>query len=165
MLGSLLTVVSAAIATSTFYAAVRDCGGGLSVFHLNKATIDPATPVSGKNLTLLIDYTVPDNVIVYGGTTRYEVSYNFIPFTPKVEPLCQDVPCPLGPGTYTNSSVSLWPSGISGMIVMKMKWLDLDNALLQCVEISGQVGDPSRLALVVPWIEKKRRRTVSLRKV
>jgi len=165
MLGSLLTAVSVAMATNTFYGAVRDCGAGVSLFHLNRAILDPATPISGKNLTLHIDFTVPDNIIVLGGITRYEVSYNFIPFSPTIEPLCENIPCPLGPGRYTNTSVSVWPADISGMIVMKMKWFDLDNALLQCVEISGQVGDPTRLALAVPWIEKKRRRVTSLRKI
>jgi hypothetical protein len=156
MLSSLLTKVSFILATSKFYGGVRDCGAGKSLFTMNAISLTPANPVSGQNVTLHIDYTVPASVTVNGGTTQYDLTYNFIPFQPTYEPLCQNVPCPLGPGTYTNSSVSLWPSDISGRLTMKMRWFDLQNVLLQCVEISGQVGDPRKVAVSLPWIQPRR---------
>jgi hypothetical protein len=155
MLSSLLTKVSFILATSKFYGGVRDCGAGKSLFTMNAISLTPANPVSGQNVTLHIDYTVPASVTVNGGTTQYDLTYNFIPFQPTYEPLCQNVPCPLGPGTYTNSSVSLWPSDISGRLTMKMRWFDLQNVLLQCVEISGQVGDPRKVAVSLPWIQPR----------
>lgn len=120
--------------------AVSDCGAGASVFIVNSVDLNPVTPVPGQNMTLTLDYTVPFGTTVTGGQTEYDVTWNFIPLEPSFEPLCQDIPCPLGPGTYRNQSTSLWPDSVSGYITSQMKWLDEANNLLLCIEISGQAA-------------------------
>lgn len=118
--------------------AVSDCGAGASVFTVNSVDLDPVSPTPGQNMTLTLDYTVPEGVVVTGGQTEYDVTWNFIPLEPSVEPLCQDIPCPLGPGMYRNQSTSLWPDSVSGYITSQMKWLDEAGNLLLCIEIAGQ---------------------------
>lgn len=120
-------------------ATVKDCGSGTSVFQMNAMSLDPANPAPGQRVGFSIDYTVPPSTTVSDGTARYELTYNFIPFSPTTEPLCSNVPCPLGPGRYSNTTYSTWPTGLSGSIMSRMKWLNPNGALLLCSEISGKV--------------------------
>lgn len=120
-------------------ATVANCGEGAAVFTLNSASLDPVNPNPGDKVGLTISYTVPAGVTVADGTAEYDITWNYIPFSPSVEPLCQDIPCPLEAGTYTNTSYSDWPTGVSGLLDSKMKWLDSNSKLLLCVEISGTV--------------------------
>ena len=116
-------------------------------------SIDPAIPVPGAPLTLQLTYEVPDGLTVTDGTAEYDVTYNYIPFTPSVEPLCQDIPCPLGPGVYTNHSTTTWPDGLAGQLVSQMKWWDSSKNLLLCVEIASQTRrlEDTAVALPVCW--------------
>lgn len=152
MLGSLLTKAIAALTGSYLLNAVSDCAPGESLFDIRSISIDPAIPVSGAPLTLHLQYEVPQGLTVTGGTAEYDVTYNYIPFTPSEEPLCQDVPCPLGPGLYTNHSTTTWPDGLSGQLVSRMKWWDSNKNLLLCVEIASQTRrlQDTAVALQVP---------------
>ena len=114
---------------------VNDCGGGSSLFKLNSVSLSPTDPAPGSSVSLNLDYTVPDGLTVNDGTSTTAVSYNFIPFAPTVEPLCQDIPCPLGPGRYSNSTNSTWPSGLSGTVRTTMTWADENAATLLCIGI------------------------------
>lgn len=120
-------------------ATVKDCSSGTSVFTINALSLDPPNPSPGQNISFTLDYTVPLNTTVTDGTSRYEVSYNFIPLSPTIQPLCANIPCPLGSGRYTNTTYSNWPTGLSGTITSRMKWLDPVGTLLLCSEISGKV--------------------------
>ena len=145
---SVLTKLAALLSLGPFYGSVQDCAKGSSIFAVESVALEPATPVSGQNVTLLLSYTVPEGTTITDGTAQYDVTYNYIPFQPTVEPLCQNIPCPLGPGTYQNASTSVWPQDLSGLLTTKMKWIDPQGDLLLCVEISGQVGDLRSVALV-----------------
>jgi hypothetical protein len=130
--------------------AVSDCGAGTSVFKVNSVDLDPVSPAPGQNMTLTLDYTVPSGTVVAGGQTEYDVTWNFIPLEPSFEPLCQDIPCPLGPGTYRNQSTSLWPDSVSGYITSQMKWMDEAGNLLLCIEIAGQSASAPKQAAPQP---------------
>ena len=147
MLGSIVKYLMAAASVARFYGSVRDCGADKSLFLVNSVSLYPAVPIPGDKVALSLDYTVPPGVYIGAGEVEYDVKYNYMPFAPSFENLCENVPCPLGPGTYQNTTTTEWPTGISGQIVTKMKWLDSANSLLLCIEISGQVGRPSSLAL------------------
>jgi len=158
MLTSILKYILAAAGVSHFFGSVRDCGGSNSLFIVNSVSLDPAVPIPGNKVALTLDYTVPSGVYIGAGQVEYDVKYNFMPFAPTFENLCHNVPCPLGPGTYQNRTTTEWPTGISGRLVTKMKWLDATNALLLCVEISDQAGwrgTPSSVALT-PYVPPRR---------
>lgn len=138
----LLALCSAALAALATGATVKDCGGGATVFTVNKVGIDPVNPTSGQEVSLLLDYTVPEGVTVTDGLTTYQVTLNFIPFAPSTNPVCQDIPCPLGPGSYTNITKSTWPSGVSGTFTSKMIWRDQDSRDLLCIAVSGALVTP-----------------------
>ena len=120
-------------------ATLKDCSSGTSLFQVNSMALVPPNPSPGDNTSFTLDYTVPYNTTVTDGSARYEVTYNFIPLTPTIQPLCQNIPCPLGAGRYVNTTYSTWPTGLSGTIMSRMKWLDPAGTLLLCTEISGKV--------------------------
>lgn len=114
---------------------VNDCGGGTTLFKLNSVSLSPADPPPGSSVSLNLDYTVPAGLTVNDGTSTTAVSYNFIPFAPTVEPLCQDIPCPLASGRYYNSTNSTWPTGLSGTVRTTMTWADQNSVKLLCIGI------------------------------
>jgi hypothetical protein len=115
---------------------VVDCGTAKSVFTINALSLEPAQPVPGDNVSLHLDYSVPAGVTIDDGEARYAATYNFIPLTPTVEPLCKNIPCPLSAGSYSNTSYMLWPSGLSGNLVTKITWVDVNVQQLLCIQIS-----------------------------
>ena len=118
---------------------VKDCGLGKTVFTINSVSISPPNPNPNDQVTLHLDYTVPVGVTIHGGEAKYAVVYNFFPLSPTVEPLCSDIPCPLSSGTYKNSSVSTWPSGLSGSFSSTLTWVDENSQKLLCVSIAATV--------------------------
>ena len=130
MLG-FLTVMAALV-------SVKDCGAGKGAFKIQQLSVNPGRVNPGDPLTLHMRYEVPQGVVVKGGTASYAVTYNFIPLSPTVESLCSNVPCPLGPGIYTNDTVTTWPSGVSGTVTTKITWLDESSKLLACISIDSK---------------------------
>ena len=119
-------------------ATLKDCSSGTSIFSVNSMSLDPPNPAPGDRVAFFLDYSVPTSTTVTDGTARYEVNYNFIPLSPTIQPLCSNIPCPLGPGRYTNTTYSIWPTGLSGSIRTRMAWLDPSGTMLLCTEISGK---------------------------
>ncbi len=130
---SLVAVVkTVATLFSLSSSSVSDCAAGKSVFQINSQGFGPEPPVAGQNVTLWIDYTVPDGVTVNGGQAKYSFTYNGIPFPASTEDLCTQITCPQVPGTYNITSTSEWPSGLSGKIVSKIQWYDESGNELLC---------------------------------
>lgn len=130
----LLTLLTAVLAAPP---TVKDCGGGKTRFTLNAVSITPSNPSPNDAVTLHLDYTVPPGSLVTGGQAKYSATYNFIPLTPTIEPLCSNIPCPLGPGRYLNSTVSSWPSGLTGSLTTTLRWSDEAANPLLCVSIAA----------------------------
>ena len=118
---------------------LKDCGAGKSLFKINSMSLSPVDPMPGDIVTLNLDYTVPDGVVVMDGLTRYDFTYNFLPLSPTIEPLCQNIPCPLASGTYVNKSSSTWPTGLSGSLTTKITWADQDEKQLLCINMAAKL--------------------------
>jgi hypothetical protein len=139
MLRRLFAAITLATAAAV---TVQDCGTSAgALFALDRLAISPMSPAPGDTVDLHLEYRVPDGLVVRDGTTTYDVTLNFIPLTPSTNPLCQDVPCPLGPGAYKNTTKSTWPSGVTGAFSSTMRWRDADDALLLCVKLAGRLGN------------------------
>ena len=136
MFNSLFSRILIALTSTMFTTSVNDCSAGKSLFTLNSAYVAPDVPVAGENVSITIFYTVPEGMTITDGTSEYSATYNFLPLSTTVEPLCSDVPCPLKSGQYTNQSDTMWPSGISGTLSTQMKWFDADKDLLLCLGVT-----------------------------
>ena len=139
-----LLFLLAAIAPLNAQLAVSPCGGTMTI---QKASVTPTIPVANQQVKLHLEYSVP--APVSGGTSETAVTYNFIPFSPTVEPLCASIPCPLVPGTYSNDTSSTWPSGLSGNVAITTKWFDSNHALLLCLKVAGKVGSSANFSKAV----------------
>jgi len=120
-------------------ATLKVCNSGITLFTVNTMSLDPPNPAPGQRVAFTLDYTVPPSTVITDGTARYEITYNFIPLAPTIQPLCSNIPCPLESGRYVNTTYSMWPTGLSGTMVSRMKWLDPAGTMLLCTEISGKV--------------------------
>ena len=115
-------------------ASVTNCAPN-SVFQITQLALDPPDNAKvGQNVTLTLLYTSP--VTIYSGTITTSVTYNFLPFTPTVEPLCESTPCPIEVGYHDASSWFLVPNGISGTIVTKIVWADENATQLLCLNMN-----------------------------
>lgn len=124
---------------SSSIASVTDCSNGGSLFTLTSMSFSPDPTVPGENSTLLLSMTVPQEIT--GGTATYSTTYNFIPFSPTVEPLCDTtVACPIQLGTLdTISSFPVDPT-LSGSLSIRIEWKDPNAIQLLCVAIKTKVG-------------------------
>lgn len=120
----------AALAT----ASITDCSAGKSLFKINALGFWPDPAVKNSNSTVSFAYTVPEPGVT-GGTATYSVTYNFIPLSPTIEDLCQNVPkCPIAPGPYNQSTSSIFPD-LTGSLTTKIVWKGLSGVQLLCVLI------------------------------
>jgi hypothetical protein len=117
----------------------KDCAPGKSVFKFNSATVTPDKPVAGSNFTIDLDFTVPDSTSITSGSAVYTTTYNFIPLSPTTEDLCKNTVCPINSGPHTQSSTSLFPSGLTGTISIKTQWFDTVQTNLLCYTLTLKV--------------------------
>jgi hypothetical protein len=120
-------------------ASVADCGQGKSLFTIGDQSFSPEPPVTNQPYSYWFTYTVPDGVTVTGGTTKYSLTLNGIPFTPSTDDLCTQTACPKVAGFYNESSEDTWPGGFSGKIVTKLEWFDTEGTLLLCSQTTERV--------------------------
>lgn len=135
-----------ATATTSIGATVKNCNAS-SLFEMHSASLSPSVPSPGQEVSLFLSYSVPGDLVVTEGVTVYQITFNFVPLNPTTNPLCQDIPCPLSGGSYTNTTKSTWPSGVSGSFSSTMRWegvnggkgIDGGDTNYLCLQISGKV--------------------------
>jgi hypothetical protein len=130
-----LSLLSIVLSANT----VKDCSSGTSLFKFISGSLTPDPVIPGQDSSLTINAQIPDGVNISDGISKYSITLNGIPFPVSSDPLCTQVECPLLPGPYTNTSTSVFPSGVSGKIVSKIQWYDTSNTLLLCTEITTRV--------------------------
>lgn len=132
----LITLAALASASST----ITDCGKTNAKFLIDGLAYWPDPPIPGQNGTLSFLYTVPDGTEpISDGTAKYSLTLNGIPFPASTDPLCDDVPCPVVPGTFNLTSTSEFPSGVSGKITTKIQWYDTSSTELLCVDLTVRI--------------------------
>lgn len=97
----------------------------------------PESPKIGDNETLWIAYDLSEPIT--GGTSVYAVNLNGIPFPEDKKDLCAQTLCPKEPGTYNETSWTVFQGGVSGTIKSKITWKDQNDALVWCVEMTLKV--------------------------
>lgn len=119
---------------ATFVAAsVEDCSSSSALFKIESLDFTPDKPLAGENTTLTVKFNNP-GYTVSSGTASTTLSWNFIPFEPTVEPLCQNTDCPIAAGSTQQSSSSAWPD-VSGFVQINITWYNENGAELLCILI------------------------------
>ena len=135
----LALLLALSILSASAQNTVRDCSSGKSLFTFISGSLLPSPVVPGENAILSLSAQIPAGTVVNAGTATYSLSFNGIPFSPTTEDLCSQVDCPLVAGPYTNSSASVFPTGISGKLVTKIQWFDDASTLLLCTEVTSKI--------------------------
>lgn len=131
-------LTTAFLFAGAFSQVTKDCGAGKTLFTINRIAVSPDVPIKNENFTVFLDYTVPDGTTVLSGTAKYSFTYNFIPITPTIEDICKDTTCPITPGPKSQSSTSTFPD-ISGTLVTKTQWYDINQKELLCYSLTLKV--------------------------
>jgi hypothetical protein len=100
-------------------------------------SVDPPLPVKDY----LFDLGASFSKEINGGTSKYSVTYNFIPLSPSTNDLCieinkSNITCPLKVGTYGIQSKGSIPDGLSGTTVIKNEWFNLENERILCLSFT-----------------------------
>ena len=119
--------------------SVTDCSKGTSVFKFTSGSLLPDPVIPGQDSSITLNAIFPDGTNIDAGTAKYSFSFNGIPFSPTTEDLCTDVACPLLPGPYTNTTTSVFPSGVSGKVNTRIEWFDTANNRLLCADVTAKV--------------------------
>jgi hypothetical protein len=123
-------------------ASVLDCSPANSVFKLTSMSFLPDPVIPGQNSTLLLSMNVPEQV--NAGIAKYTFTYNFLPFSPVTDNLCNVVSCPIVPGSLSTTSSYPIDSALSGSIQIKLSWKDNSSRDLICVNIRTTVGSAAK---------------------
>ena len=130
---------------TTSLSSVTDCSNGKSLLALTSMSFSPDPTVPGETSTLLLSLNVPYEIT--NGTATYTTTYNFIPFSPTIDPLCYvTVACPIQVGTLQTRSSYPIPADLKGTLQIKVVWNDLDGNLLMCVSVSTKLGHRFRMS-------------------
>lgn len=122
------------------FASVTDCSNGASLFKLSSMSFSPDPTIPGQNSTLLLSIDVPEQFNDLAATATYSTTYNFIPFTPTVDTLCDvTIPCPIKVGILDTYSTFPIDPTLSGTLQLKIEWKDSVRQLL-CVLIKTKLG-------------------------
>jgi len=118
--------------------SVKDCSAGNSLVKFVSGSLLPDPVVPGQDSSITLNLEIPAGCYIDAGTAKYSFSFNGIPFSPTTEDLCSDIACPLGPGPYTNTTTSTYPTGVNGKIVTRIEWLTPSNEQLLCVDVTAK---------------------------
>jgi ML domain len=137
---TLFTALAATVAILNATAnSVTDCSKGTSVFKFTGGSLLPDPVVPGQDSSITLNAEIPAGTNINAGTAKYSFSFNGIPFSPTTEDLCSDVACPLLAGPYTNTTTSVFPSGVSGKVVTRIEWFDTANNRLLCADVTAKI--------------------------
>ena len=128
---SLFQLLTTVYAIKSF--TYKSCGTSTDIAQNIKLYIDPVLPVTDYILYLNADLSKE----IISGTSKYTVTYNFIPLSPTVNDLCTEISssnitCPLSNYIYSQSKGSI-PNGLAGSTTIKNEWINGDNQRILCM--------------------------------
>ena len=115
----------------------RSCGISTDIAQNIVLGISPELPQTDYMFYLNADLSNQ----VDNGTSRYDITYNFIPLSPTTNDLCieinnSNITCPLNVGHLSSESKGSVPTGLSGTTVIKNQWFDGSNARILCIQFT-----------------------------
>jgi hypothetical protein len=130
---SFLTGVFSRVDSMTY----KSCGTSTDIAQNIVLDISPKLPQTDYIFYLNGDFSKQ----VDNGTSRYDITYNFIPLSPTTNDLCieinnSNITCPLNVGHISSESKGSVPTGLTGTTVIKNQWFDGSSARILCIQIT-----------------------------
>ena len=134
---SLLSLFSLSNAVTSFQ--YSSCGNSNDLASNVKLSILPELPET--DYTLYLDADLSKEIT--SGTSKYSITYNFIPFSPSTEDLCTEISnsnitCPLNKYIASESKGTI-PSDLSGTTIITNEWFDQDNMRILCMKFNIKI--------------------------
>lgn len=113
------------------------CGDANDLAQNLVLDVNPKLPVTDYILSLGADLSKE----ITGGTSTYDITYNFIPLTPTTNDLCTEInksniTCPLSRGVIGMESKGTIPIDLRGTTVIKNQWFDSNNVRILCMKFT-----------------------------
>lgn len=134
MLQSIIFITSLLTISSTTQFKVSSCGSSTDLMQNVVLFVSPALPQTDYILYLNGDL----NNTVTQGTSTYDITYNFIPFSPYTNDLCTEIntsniTCPLQVGHLSSESKGSIANDVSGTVTIKNQWFNENNQRILCM--------------------------------
>jgi hypothetical protein len=119
---------------------IKNCGIDTDLVQNIILSVEPVLPQS--DYTLYVSGDLSKEVI--GGTSKYDVTYNFIPLSPTINDLCTEIKnsnitCPLKVGYIGLQSKGKVPTGLSGTVTIKNQWFDESSERILCMQFNIKI--------------------------
>jgi len=119
---------------------IKNCGIDTDLVQNIILSVEPVLPQSDYTLYVSGDLSKE----VTGGTSKYDVTYNFIPLSPSINDLCTEIKnsnitCPLTVGHIELQSKGTVPTGVSGSVTIKNQWFDSVGARILCMQFNIKI--------------------------
>jgi hypothetical protein len=135
----LIAAVSAKLPMYSF-TAMNDCSIGYHIGHIREMSLEPAAPIAGEWVHVMVDYDLDSEVT--GGEASYAATFNGFPLTPSVDSICQDFAnttsvCPIAPGPVFYQNWFQMGDGIlHGTLSASTSWSDQNGTPILCWEFT-----------------------------
>lgn len=130
----LLSLLQFVYSTVTKF-VVSSCGDSTDLMQNIVLSVEPKLPQTDYTLYLNGDLTQT----ITKGTSKYDITYNFIPISPTIEDLCTEIEssnisCPLLNGFISSESKGRIPIDVSGSLTIKNQWFNNDQTKILCMK-------------------------------
>ena len=119
---------------------IKNCGTNTDLIQNLVLSVEPVLPQI--DYTLYVSGDLSEEVI--GGTSKYDITYNFIPLTPTINDLCTEIKnsnitCPLKIGYIGLQSKGTVKTGLSGSVTIKNQWFNLNGVRILCMQFNIKI--------------------------
>jgi hypothetical protein len=126
--------------------SIKDCDPS-SQFRFTDLGLTPDPPKVNEDVIMKVLFNNPGPEVTEGNAVT-SVTWNGIPVTPSTKPLCEATECPLINGLNNRTTMSAWPSGVTGSVNSKIQWFDKDGKSLLCIQTSVRVTSDTSKSLI-----------------
>lgn len=147
LVGELLLLASVVSGASFPIALYREeltgvaiCSADTALAKNFAASVSTDTPARDEVVTTIFDFDLESPI--NDGVAYYDVTLNGFPYSAQA-PLCEETqksndPCPLLPGHHHQVSNST--NSVTGKLVTKITWRDIDDLEILCAQITTKTG-------------------------
>lgn len=114
---------------------LTSCGTPTDLLQNVELSVQPELPQ--KDYTLYLSGLLNQDIIK--GSSRYDITYNFIPLSPTTNDLCTEIgnsnaSCPLASGFFASVSKGTIDQSLSGSVKIKNQWINEDGQKILCMK-------------------------------
>ena len=117
----------------------KSCSNSNDIAQNVILSVEPELPQTDYTLFLNADLSQE----IANGTSKYSITYNFIPLSPTENDLCTEInssniTCPVSEHIYSESK-GVIPKDVSGTVIIKNEWFNLLKVRILCMQFTIKI--------------------------